>query len=41
MEQEFNIYVSPSVKIIELEIEKGFAASGGTNGFGENGGAWS
>jgi hypothetical protein len=35
------IYVAPAIEIIEVEIEKGFAASGGGGDFGvPNGSDW-
>ncbi len=37
-------YEAPQVELIEVQVEQGFAASGGatgsTNGFGESEGAW-
>ena len=35
-EQNFMVYETPQVELIEVEVEKGFATSGGTNGFSEN-----
>lgn len=41
MKYEFeNSYKSPQVEIIEVEVEQGFAISGGTKGFGEEEGTW-
>ncbi len=41
MKHEFeNSYESPQVEIIEVEVEQGFATSGGTQGFGEGDGVW-
>ena len=38
------IYEAPQVELIEVQVEQGFAASGGatghTNGFRESDGAW-
>ena len=43
-EQNFMVYETPQVELIEVEVEQGFAISGGasgtTNGFGESGGEW-
>ena len=42
-EQNFMVYETPQVELIEVEVEQGFAASGGegrTTGFGESEGAW-
>ena len=43
-EQIFMAYETPQVELIEVQVEQGFAASGGatgsTNGFGESEGAW-
>ena len=43
-EQNFIVYETPQVELIEVQVEQGFAASGGatgsTNGFGESEGAW-
>ena len=43
-EQNFIAYEAPQVEIIEVQVEQGFATSGGasgtTNGFGESEGAW-
>ena len=33
-------YEPPQVEVIEAQVEQGFAASGGTKGFGEDNGAW-
>ncbi len=33
-------YETPQVEIIEVQVEQGFATSGGTKGFGEEEGAW-
>lgn len=37
--EEFLNYESPSVEIIEVEVENGFAATGNTEGL-EDGGIW-
>lgn len=37
MKMEIN-YVAPQVEVVEVEIEKGFAGSGGTSGDFESGG---
>ena len=34
MEKYLN-YETPQVEVIEVEVEKGFTASGGTDGFGD------
>ena len=34
------IYESPQVEIIEVQVEQGFATSGGTKGFEEEDGTW-
>lgn len=38
------IYEAPQVELIEVQVEQGFATSGGasgtTNGFGESEGEW-
>ena len=43
-EQNFMVYETPQVELIEVQVEQGFATSGGasgtTNGFGESEGAW-
>ena len=43
-EQIFIVYETPQVELIEVQVEQGFATSGGasgtTNGFGESGGEW-
>ena len=43
-EQNFIVYETPQVELIEVQVEQGFATSGGasgtTNGFGESEGAW-
>ena len=43
-EQIFIVYETPQVELIEVQVEQGFATSGGasgtTNGFGESGGTW-
>lgn len=43
-EQIFIVYETPQVELMEVQVEQGFAASGGatgsTNGFGESEGAW-
>ena len=43
-EQNFMVYETPQVELVEVQVEQGFAASGGatgsTNGFGESEGAW-
>lgn len=43
-EQNFIVYETPQVELMEVQVEQGFAASGGatgsTNGFGESEGAW-
>lgn len=43
-EQIFMAYETPQVELIEVQVEQGFATSGGatgsTNGFGESEGAW-
>ena len=43
-EQNFMTYETPQVELIEVEVEQGFAASGGatgnTQGFREEDGAW-
>ncbi len=39
-EQNFIAYETPQVELIEVDVEQGFAASGTTNGFGENEGVW-
>ena len=43
-EQNFIVYETPQVELVEVQVEQGFATSGGasgtTNGFGENGGEW-
>ena len=42
-EQNFMVYETPQVELIEVQVEQGFAASGGegrTTGFGESDGAW-
>ena len=43
-EQIFMAYETPQVELIEVQVEQGFAASGGatgsTNGFEESEGAW-
>ena len=36
---EFVKYETPHVEVIEVEIEKGFAASDGTNAGGQTGGS--
>ena len=33
-------YEAPYVELIEVEVEQGFATSGGTKGFGEEQGTW-
>ena len=33
-------YEAPYVELIEVQVEQGFAASGTTNGFGEEQGTW-
>lgn len=35
-EQIFMAYETPQVELIEVQVEQGFATSGGTNGFSEN-----
>ena len=35
-EQNFMVYETPQVELIEVQVEQGFATSGGTNGFSEN-----
>ena len=35
-EQNFIVYETPQVELIEVQVEQGFATSGGTNGFSEN-----
>ena len=35
-EQNFMAYETPQVELIEVQVEQGFATSGGTNGFSEN-----
>ena len=35
-EQNFIVYEIPQVELIEVQVEQGFATSGGTNGFSEN-----
>jgi hypothetical protein len=43
-EQNFMVYETPQVELIEVQVEQGFATSGGasgtTNGFGESEGTW-
>ena len=43
-EQIFMAYETPQVELIEVQVEQGFATSGGasgtTNGFGESEGEW-
>ena len=39
-EQNFMAYETPQVEIIEVQVEQGFAISGGTKGFGEEQGTW-
>ena len=43
-EQNFMVYETPQVELVEVQVEQGFATSGGasgtTNGFGESGGTW-
>ena len=39
-EQIFMAYETPQVEIIEVQVEQGFATSGGTTGFGEEQGTW-
>ena len=39
-EQNFIAYEAPQVELIEVQVEQGFAASGGTTGFGEKEGTW-
>jgi len=34
------IYESPQVELIEVQVEQGFATSGGTKGIGEEDGTW-
>ena len=34
------VYEAPQVELIEVQVEQGFATSGGTKGFGEEQGAW-
>ena len=33
-------YEAPQVEIINIQVEQGFATSGGTTGFGEEQGTW-
>ena len=44
IDQNFIAYEAPQVELMEVQVEQGFAASGGasgtTNGFGESEGAW-
>ena len=35
-EQNFMVYETPQVELIEVQVEQGFAISGGTNEFSEN-----
>ena len=35
-EQNFIVYETPQAELIEVQVEQGFATSGGTNGFSEN-----
>ena len=35
-EQNFMVYETPQVELMEVQVEQGFATSGGTNGFSEN-----
>ena len=39
-EQNFIVYETPQVELIEVQVEQGFATSGGTKGFGEERGEW-
>lgn len=39
MEKE-NLYVAPQIEVIEVEVEKGFAVSGGTPENLNDGGQW-
>ena len=39
-EQNFMVYETPQVELIEVQVEQVFATSGGTTGFGEDEGAW-
>ena len=39
-EQNFIVYETPQVELIEVQVEQGFATSGTTKGFGESGGTW-
>ena len=39
-EQNFMVYETPQVELIEVQVEQGFATSGGTKGFGEEQGTW-
>lgn len=34
------IYEAPQMEIMEVQVEQGFATSGGTEGFGEENGTW-
>ena len=38
--KENTIYHPPQVEVIEVQVEQGFATSYGTNGIGEDEGAW-
>ena len=33
-------YETPQVELMEVQVEQGFATSGGTKGFGEERGEW-
>ena len=33
-------YEPPLVEVLDVQIEQGFASSGGTTGFGESDGSW-
>ena len=39
-EQNFIVYETPQVELMEVQVEQGFATSGGTKGFGEEQGTW-
>ena len=39
-EQNFVVYETPQVELMEVQVEQGFATSGGTKGFGEEQGTW-
>ncbi len=40
MQENKQIYSTPEIEVLEIEVEQGFAASGAGESFGNENGAW-